>query len=100
MRGCDGHLLGVTGQRGHQGRHGMALSSLTRRKLRSAASIPAAVQRRTTWPSFQRLTLRQVVRAIEIIDSTGLVEVNVRVSRSLTPSRRDGEHLLQAPPAG
>jgi hypothetical protein len=40
-----------------------------RRKDRSALSMPAAVQRSTIWPSRQRVTLRLVVRAMEIIDS-------------------------------
>ena len=38
-----------------------------------ALSMPAAVQRSTIWPSHQRVPLRLVVRAIEIIDSMGLL---------------------------
>src|SRR6201993_445702 len=58
-----------------------------RRKDRSALSMPAAVQRSTIWPSRQRVTLRLVVRAIEITDSTGFDVVNVLASRPSMPSR-------------
>jgi hypothetical protein len=67
-----------------------------RRKDRSALSMPAAVQRSTICPSRQRVTLRLVVRAIEITDSTELEVVSVLVSRSSMPKPGDGEHLLQA----
>ena len=58
-----------------------------RRKDRSALGMPAAVQRSTICPSRQRVTLRLVVRAIEITDSTGLEVVNALASRSSMPSR-------------
>ncbi len=44
------------------------------------------VQRSTNCPSRQRVTLRLVVRAIEIIDSIGLEVVRVLASRPLIPS--------------
>ena len=74
---------------------GFCLWPLTRRKDRSALSIPAAVQRSTIWPSRHLVTLRLVARAMEIIESTGLLVVRVLASRPSMPSR-DGEHLLQA----
>jgi hypothetical protein len=37
----------------------------------ATVSMPAAVQRSTICPSRQRVTLRLVVRAMEIIDSSG-----------------------------
>ena len=58
-----------------------------RRKDRSALSIPAAVQRSTICPSRQRVTLRLVVRAIEIIDSTGLDVISVLASWPSMPRR-------------
>src|SRR5258705_4138970 len=60
----------------------------------SALSMPAAVQRNTICPSRQRVTLRLVVRAMEIIDSIGLLVVSVLASRPSMP-RRAREHLLQ-----
>lgn len=69
---------------------------LIRRNLDSATSIPAAVQRRAMAASRQRLTLRWVVRAMEIIDSTQLVLVRVRFQRLGKSEAADGEHLLQA----
>lgn len=56
-----------------------------RRKDRSAFSIPAAVQRSTICPSRQRVTLRLMVRAIEIIDSTGFDVVKVLARRPSVP---------------
>jgi hypothetical protein len=53
--------------------------ALMRRKDRSALSMPAAFQRSTIWPSRQRVTLRLVARAIEIIDSMGLRAVAATV---------------------
>src|SRR5439155_23731681 len=48
--------------------------------------MPAAVQRSTICPSRQRVTLRLVVRAMEIIDSIGLEVVNVRARLPVMPS--------------
>ena len=56
---------------------GHLLVALMRRKDRSALSMPAAVQRSTMCPSRQRVTLRLVARAMEIIDSTGFEVVSV-----------------------
>src|SRR6185295_4938938 len=58
-----------------------------RRKDRSALSIPAAVQRSTICPSRQRVTLRLVALAMEIIDSTGLDVVSVLARRPSMPRR-------------
>src|ERR1700741_1019760 len=58
-----------------------------RRKDRSALSIPAAVQRSTICPSRQRVTLRLVALATEIIDSTGLDVVSVLARRPSMPRR-------------
>src|SRR5512144_2445127 len=58
-----------------------------RRTDRSALSMPAAVQRSTICPSRHLVTLRLVVRAIEIIDSIGLEVVSVLASRPSMPSR-------------
>ena len=66
----------------------MSLHPFTRRKLRSAFSMPAAIQRLIIVPSRQRVTLRVVVLPTEIIDPMGLVDVNVLASRSPTPRRR------------
>ena len=60
---------------------------LMRRKDRSALSIPAAVQRSTICPSRQRVTLRLVFRAMEIIDSMGLLVVRVLARRPSMPRR-------------
>jgi hypothetical protein len=60
---------------------------MTRRKDRSALSMPAAFQRSTICPSRQRVTLRLVERAIEIIDSTGFEVVSVLASRPSMPRR-------------
>src|SRR6266545_3449143 len=49
--------------------------------------MPAAVQRSTICPSRQRVTLRLVVRAMEIIDSIGFEVVSVVASRPVIPSR-------------
>src|SRR3954454_19702220 len=57
------------------------------RNWRSASSMPAAVQRRHMSPFCQRLTLRLVRRTVSIIDSQGLVEASVRLSRPRTLSR-------------
>src|SRR6478752_5358719 len=66
---------------------GICLYPLMRRKDRSALSMPAAVQRSTIWPSRQRVTFRLVVRAMEIIDSMGLLVVRVLARRPSMPSR-------------
>ena len=66
---------------------GICLWPLMRRKDRSALSMPAAVQRSTICPSRQRVTLRLVARAMEIIDSTGLLVVNVLARRPSMPRR-------------
>ena len=58
----------------------MFLWPLTRRKLRCALIIPAAHQRLIIVPSRQHLTLRAVLRLIEMIDSIAFVHVSVRVS--------------------
>ena len=63
------------------------MQPLMRRKDRSALSMPAAVQRSTIYPSSQRVTLRLVERAIEIIDSTGFDVVSVLPADR---RRRDG----------
>ena len=65
---------------------GICLWPLMRRKDRSALSMPAAVQRSTICPSRQRVTFRLVVRAIEIIDSIGLLVVRVLARRPSMPS--------------
>jgi hypothetical protein len=49
--------------------------------------MPAAVQRSTICTSGQRVTLRLVVRAMAIIDSTGLDVVSVLATRTSMPSR-------------
>src|SRR3954452_23630743 len=49
--------------------------------------MPAAVQRSTICPSRQRVTLRLVVRAMEIIDSTGFEVVRVVARRTSMPRR-------------
>jgi hypothetical protein len=46
-----------------------------------------SVQRGTICPSRQRVTLRLVARAMEIIDSTGLLVVGVLASRPSMPQR-------------
>src|SRR6478752_1226770 len=58
-----------------------------RRNDRSALSMPAAVQRNTICPSRQRVTLRLVALAMEIIDSMGLDVVSVLARRPSRPSR-------------
>src|ERR1700739_3165595 len=78
---------GGAGRRRASTSWGICLWPLMRRKDRSALSIPAAVQRSTIWPSRQRVTLRLVVRAIEIIDSMGLLVVRVLARRPSMPSR-------------
>ena len=60
---------------------------LMRRKDRSALSMQAAVHRSTICPSRQRVTLRLVVRAMEIIDSTGFEVVSVLARRPSMPRR-------------
>jgi hypothetical protein len=55
----------------------MSLQPLSRLKPRSALSIPAATPRFTIVPSRQRFTFLVVVRRTEVIDSMGLVDVNV-----------------------
>src|SRR4051795_8564251 len=49
--------------------------------------MPAAVQRSTISPSFQWVTLRLVVRAIEIIESMGLEVTREVASRPSMPRR-------------
>jgi hypothetical protein len=66
---------------------GHLLVALDRRNDRSALIIPAAVQRSTISPSVQCVTLRLVVRAIEIIESIGFEVTRVVASRPSMPSR-------------
>jgi hypothetical protein len=49
----------------------------------------------TTCPSRQRVSLRLVVRAIEIIYSMGLLAVRVMATRA-DAEPDDGDHLLQS----
>ena len=58
-------------------------------------SMPAAVQRSTICPSRQRVTLRLVVRAMEIIDSIGLRGGQRLGQAAVDAQAGDGEHLLQ-----
>src|SRR5438094_10534998 len=60
---------------------------LTRRNWLVASTMPAAHQRSAICPSRQRLTFVQWLRQMEIIDSIGLVERNVRARVGGTPSR-------------
>jgi hypothetical protein len=53
------------------------------------------VQHSTTRPSRQRVSLRLVVRAIEIIYSMGLLAVRV-MARRADAEPDDGEHLLRS----
>ena len=65
----------------------MSVWPLTRRKDRSASSIPAAIHRFFIVPFFQFFTRPVVVREIEIIDSMQFVFVKVRRNRTGTSSR-------------
>ena len=57
--------------------------------------MPAAVQPSTICPSRQRVTLRLVVRAIEIIDSMGFTGGERFGQAAVDAEAGDGEHLLQ-----
>lgn len=65
----------------------MSAWPLTRRKDRSASSIPAAIHRFFIVPSPQFFTRPEEVLMIEIIDSTQFVFVNVRRNRIGVPRR-------------
>ena len=65
----------------------MSAWPLTRRKDRSASSMPAAIHRFFMVPFCQFLTRPVVVRVMEIIDSMQFVFVNVRRNRTGISSR-------------
>ena len=65
----------------------MSRYPFTLRKRFSASRRPAAIQRTTILPFFQRLTLPVTSRAMEIIDSIGLVDLKVSSKLPLRPSR-------------
>ena len=66
----------------------MSLQPFTPAEAVLGVEHPRAARRFTILPSRQHLTLRLVLRPIEIIDSIGLVEVSVRARRSARRGRR------------
>jgi len=90
MLGGEGGLVvdvaDVLGEGGDEHRHVPVAFDATEAAF--GVEHPGSAPGSTMVPSRQRLTLRWVVRATEIIDSTGLVDPRVRHSRSESPRRR------------